>query len=213
MTTRCSLRFQGTDEEVREAYFEGINPANMKRWFMGGEEIDTALRAKFAPLLEQFETDPSPLFDWAALPNPRGGVAAVVLVDQFPRNVYRGSARSFVFDSVACRLAKQVLARDDIGDLRMAERCFLLIPLEHSEDISDHDQLQDELARLDAKCADEAPPDSSVTKLVQATRKYADDHTVVVRRFGRYPHRNAVLGRQSTPEEEEYLKSAETWGQ
>lgn len=187
----------------------------MKRWYMGGEEMDRDVRSRFGAELEKLvanDRSASYLLDWVQLENPRAGVAAVVLVDQLTRNAFRGSAKCFALDPLARDMTKTMLQRPDINDLRLVERTFLLLPLEHSEDIKDHDQLESELQRLRRACEAEGSPED-LAKLVEGMAKYAEEHSQVVRRFGRYPHRNKVLGRETTAEESDFLTKADTWGQ
>ena len=202
---------------MQAAWTEGIQPANGKRWFSGDKEVDEQTRERFGATLDQLHdaiqsgAEPTTA-EWVRAENPRAGIAAVLLADQFPRNAFRGTAKCFAFDAPARDLAKAVLQRDDLGDVRILERSFLLFPLEHSEELADHEQLATEMQRLSDACDEQHNP-KALRELIDGLAKYAKDHTAVVRRFGRYPHRNKVLGRESTPEEVEYLKDAETWGQ
>lgn len=116
-------------------------------------------------------------------------LGAIVLLDQFSRNMHRGSARAFEGDGLALRLARLAVANGWDTGMSGLERQFLYLPFEHSEALAD----QNDSVRLMAETGD-----------AEALR-YAVDHRAVIERFGRFPSRNAALGRRSTPEEEEYL--------
>jgi len=121
-------------------------------------------------------------------------LALVLVLDQFSRNLYRGDARAFAQDSHARECARQALARGDDLALMPVERQFLYMPFEHSEDVADQDLAVDRMRSLEA---------------FEATRgltEWAERHRVIIRRFGRFPHRNAALGRASTPGETEFVK-------
>ena len=121
-------------------------------------------------------------------------LALLVILDQFSRNLYRGDARSFAQDGHALACAREALARGDDATLLPVERQFLYMPFEHSEDLADQDRAVELMRAIEA---------------FEATRglvQWAERHRVIVRRFGRFPHRNALLGRASTAEETEFLK-------
>jgi uncharacterized protein (DUF924 family) len=120
--------------------------------------------------------------------------ALVVVLDQFSRNLYRDAARAFAQDPYALECADHALARGDDRALLPVQRQFIYMPLEHSESLADQDRCVELMQALDA---------------YEETRGlvvWAEKHRVIVRRFGRFPHRNAVLGRASTAEETEFLK-------
>jgi uncharacterized protein (DUF924 family) len=125
--------------------------------------------------------------DW--LETSRGTLAYVLVLDQFSRNMFRDSARMYESDSRALAAVRRALDRDFDGDLSDDERMFLYMPFMHSEDIADQDRCVDLFA-------------SGLKRWLP----YAEQHRDIVRRFGRFPHRNALLGRPSTPEELEFLK-------
>ena len=121
-------------------------------------------------------------------------VALVVVLDQFSRNLYRGAARAFAQDAHARECAREALARGDERGLLPVERQFLYMPLEHSEDLADQERCVELMRSLEAY-----EPTRGLTE-------WAIRHRDIVARFGRFPHRNAALGRASTPEEIEFLK-------
>jgi uncharacterized protein (DUF924 family) len=121
-------------------------------------------------------------------------LALVVILDQFSRNLYRGDARAFAQDEHARECAQEALARgDDLGMLPV-ERQFLYMPFEHSEDPVDQDLAVDLMRSLEA------------FEETRGIAEWAVKHRVIVKRFGRFPHRNALLGRESSAEEAEFLK-------
>ena len=119
-----------------------------------------------------------------------GGLALVVLLDQFPRNMYRGNPQSFAADAKARAIARLCLKRGHDMTIDLDRRTFFYLPFEHSEDIED----QDLSVRLFRERSGK-----------ERNIEFAEAHRDVIRRFGRFPHRNEVLGRQNTPEEEDYL--------
>lgn len=156
------------------------------KWFNGGAAFDAQVRAVLAPALAAAAR--GDLARWEG--DPEGALALVLLFDQVPRNIFRGTARAFAHDSEALRLARAALARGWDLALPVERRVFLYLPFEHSEDLAD----QELSVRLFRERADEGE-----------YLKYAEAHRDVIRRFGRFPHRNAALGRASTAAEKEYL--------
>ncbi|MBW4519326.1 MAG: DUF924 domain-containing protein [Scytolyngbya sp. HA4215-MV1] len=167
-------------------------------WFRGGADAD--IPAHFSLLLEQAiqgEWD-----DWAREPQSR--LALILVLDQFSRIFYRGTAQAFAQDAKACALT---IAGIDIGHYAALEtpweKTFFFLPLGHSEDLSNLDlavELADELVK-------EAPQEYST--LLEFSAAQARRHRQVIAQFGRHPHRNEVLGRQSTSEELAYLASGQ----
>ena len=136
-------------------------------------------------------------WDLAALTR-RQQVALIVMLDQFPRQIHRNSGDAFACDATALAIARRLTA--NWRRFFMVEQTFVMLPFEHSEDVAD----QDVAVKLYAERALEAPPDH-----LEACRDqldYATKHRDIIRKFGRFPHRNEALGRESTPEEIEFLK-------
>jgi len=164
-------------------------------WYGGDPAFDEAVRVRF----EEY-VDPAArgeLDHWHA--TPRGTLALIVLLDQMPRHVWRGSARAFAHDRVALALARDALARGVDRELRVIERLFVLLPLQHAEDAA----VQAESVSRHAALVAEAP--AALTGVCEGSLAYAREHRDLIDRFGRFPHRNAVLGRAPTPEEQEFL--------
>lgn len=164
-------------------------------WFRGGGAVDAEIRTRFAALREQ--AIDGRLDAWLALPH--GRLALVILVDQFSRNLFRGDARAFAHDALARGWVEEGLRLGADRALRAVERVFFYLPLEHSESFAD----QQGCVALFRQLRADAPPASHAA--FDGYLDYAERHRDVIARFGRFPHRNAALGRASTPAEEAYL--------
>jgi uncharacterized protein (DUF924 family) len=162
-------------------------------WFRRDDSFDAEIRDRFGALLE--ETRRGTHDGWAA--SPEGALALAILLDQFPRNLFRGSADAFACDEQARLLARQAVLRDrhDLA-LTPTQRTFLYLPFEHSEAMADQDLSVTLFEGLRDHPA-HAKPGGVID--------YAWRHRAVIARFGRFPHRNAVLGRESTSAEAAYL--------
>jgi uncharacterized protein (DUF924 family) len=169
----------------------------MQWWFAGGPEADRQITERFAEVLEQARR--GELDHWAD--TPRGRLALIVVLDQFSRNVYRGSPLSYAQDQKALELAVEGIEAGIDTELSAMERIFFWMPLGHSEDLS----LQERVVRHQEEEAANAPPHlRAMAEFGISQAKGARD---VIARFGRHPHRNEILGRTSTPEELEYLRT------
>ncbi|CAE8644716.1 unnamed protein product [Polarella glacialis] len=136
----------------------------------------------------------------------QGMLAQIILLDQLTREIWRGTADAFRFDERCCELAIEILAADGLDGWETAEAQFLLMPLMHSEVLSDHEQLEAALA-VDAA----QRRDRGLAPRLQGVGAFAASHQAVIRNFGRYPHRNSVLGRLSTPAELLWVEEAPGW--
>ncbi|HEU5136074.1 MAG TPA: DUF924 family protein [Steroidobacteraceae bacterium] len=194
--------------EVLEFWF-GAGPYTPERlaerstfWFGGDDAAakaarDVDIRARLEPLLERASRGE---FDnWAASPKRR--LALIILFDQVPRNAYRGTAAAFAFDREALALAVEGMQLAADAALDPIERIFFYLPLEHAESLEAQDAAVDAFARLVA----EAPPE--LRDYCAYTAGYAKKHRDVIALFGRFPHRNAMLRRESTPEEQAWLEA------
>jgi uncharacterized protein (DUF924 family) len=159
--------------------------AGPQRWFARDEAFDAAIRTRFLTVHEAAAT--GLLAAWEDIAD--GALALLIVLDQFPRNMFRGSARAYASDALARAVAARALARG--FDLRFAnpERRFFYLPFMHSEDVAD----QERCVSLCAAAGDRDGVD------------YAIIHADIIRRFGRFPHRNEVLGRTMTAEEAAFL--------
>ena len=167
------------------------------RWFNGGDAFDREIEDRFAGLPDRLAAGDAAIWVRAG---PHGVVAALIGLDQFPRNLFRGAPRAFAFDPLALSLSKQAIDAGEDRRLHPLERVFVYLPLEHSENLDDQRR---SVALFDALRAEAGAPERD---FVHEAWVYAVKHLEVIQRFGRFPHRNAVLGRESTPEEIEYLK-------
>lgn len=187
-----------SDDSIRrvlEFWFapEG-DPAHLQsrpEWFRKDDAYDAAIRTQFGALIE--DALAGRLDHWGS--SNAGAVARIVVLDQFTRNVFRNTARAFAGDPLALAAARLLVASGTDRSLPGAYRMFVYLPFEHAEDLA----MQDECVRLMQGLAADEP---RFTDLVG----YAEKHRVIVQRFGRFPHRNALLGRQSTPEELTFLQ-------
>jgi uncharacterized protein (DUF924 family) len=191
------LRFWFADIPVKTEDVAPYVGNRMHLWFAGTPEIDAEIRKRFEKdLLKAVLGDHE---EWTK--TARGRLALVILLDQFPRNIYRGQPRGLWFDPLALELAFGAVAAGMDRQVSPIERIFFYLPYEHSEDLA----VQDRGVALYARLVDEAPADWKPT--MENCRRYAVLHRDMIARFGRFPDRNEMLGRISTPEEIEVLKN------
>jgi uncharacterized protein (DUF924 family) len=176
--------------EVLEFWF-GASPGESRpEWFRKDAAFDAQIRERFGELHARAAR--GELDAWRKA--PASMLALVVMLDQFSRNMFRDDARAFAQDARARECAHQALARGDDQTLLPVQRQFLYLPLEHSEDMADQDRCVELMRSLDAF------PET------RGLASWAERHRDIVRRFGRFPHRNAALGRATTAAEAEFLK-------
>lgn len=170
------------------------------------KRVDAELKEKFGDMLEGVRR--GELVDEWQSEGPRGSLALVILCDQFSRNIHRGSAEAFAMDEKTPGWALPLI---DAEGLHPIEKSFAVLPLEHSERIENHEACERAWTLLE-KEAEHFP--EHVQKRIAMSKSFCAEHTDVIKKFGRYPHRNKVLGRESTAEEIEFLEAgASTWGQ
>ena len=165
-------------------------------WWQKQPAVDTEIRKRFAPLVERAAT--GELDSW--LGELRGRLALILLTDQFPRNIWREQAAAFAFDVLALRWAKEALVLGLDTRARPIERVFLYLPLEHSENLADQ---QHAVRLFDALAASVS---SELRPAFDGFLDYARRHLEIIERFGRFPHRNAALGRETTAAETDFLR-------
>ena len=189
--TKLDMAASNTDQHPWDAgtilsfWFEATRP---NQWFRQNNQFDQGIRQRFGNLCDQAQQ--GHLETWAQ--HPEGSLALVLLLDQFSRHVWRGSARAFAGDTRAVALSLDAVRRGWIDqEPRRVRRQFWLMPFLHSEALT----VQSEGVELMGRYAD------------SATTAVAHRHRDLIRRFGRFPHRNAVLQRTNTPDEELYLKA------
>ena len=162
-------------------------------WFGGGPSVDREIDERFRGHYDraaagEFES-------WKS--QARSCVSLIVLLDQFPRNIFRGDRQSFATDPLALENARQLVASPIHDELITVEKVFAYMPFEHSEDLADQERCIALFRGLDAHDSREEWID------------FAVQHMEIIREFGRFPHRNAILGRKSTPAEEAWLASSD----
>ncbi|MBW4649168.1 MAG: DUF924 domain-containing protein [Kastovskya adunca ATA6-11-RM4] len=159
-------------------------------WFTKSAEFDEEVRSRFLSDYEQAAS--GQLDDWKD--SPLSCLALIILLDQFPRNMFRGTAKAFVTDPQALAAAQHAVAQGFDKELLPVQRWFIYLPFEHSENLEHQHQAVELFSQLPDN------PDNA------ETLDYSKRHRAVIERFGRFPHRNKILGRESTPEEVEFLK-------
>ncbi|MGK2921773.1 MAG: DUF924 family protein [Methyloceanibacter sp.] len=170
-------------EDVIRFWFEELSPDD---WYGPPPRVDAEIAARFGETYETLKEGVPP----AWLDDSQGVLAAILVLDQFPRNMFRGSRQAFATDAQALALSKDAIAKGMDMKLPPEQRAFIYLPFQHSEDLNDQDR---SLALFTAL--------GNPINLDFAIR-----HQEIIARFGRFPHRNEVLGRESTPEEEAFLK-------
>jgi uncharacterized protein (DUF924 family) len=175
-----------SDETPRASEIVGFwRQAGPKRWFEKDVAFDEEIRSRFLTAHERAAA--GALDGWAA--SAEGALALLLLLDQFPRNMFRGNARAFEGDEKARSVAAAALLKGYDARVAPELRSFFYLPFEHSEDMAD----QERAIALYTAAGDEDG------------LKWAKLHADIIRRFGRFPHRNACLGRATTPEEQKFL--------
>jgi uncharacterized protein (DUF924 family) len=189
-------------EEVLRFWFGELDAAgladeaHMRRWFTKDAAFDAEIQRRFGELHAEIATGGHA--DWLA--SPRGRLATVIVLDQFSRNMFRDTERMFAFDDRAFAIARDGVERGDDRTLRCDERSFLYMPFMHREEIAAQDRsvalFSDWLAAFEGEGR----------ARVENGLRFAQMHRDIVARFGRFPHRNRLLGRETTGEEAEFLK-------
>ncbi len=169
--------------EILSFWFEQIDPS---KWWTKDDAFDQLITGRFSKVHAQATR--CELFEWRA--EARGRLAEIIVLDQFSRNMFRGSPLSFASDALALALAQEAIAAKADAVLSPTERGFLYLPFMHSESLKIH-AVAMELYRNNGN---------------QSNLDFEIKHNQIIERFGRYPHRNAILGRQSTQEEIKFLK-------
>jgi uncharacterized protein (DUF924 family) len=197
-------------EEVHDFWFAdaAADPqkaaARLGFWFRSTPEIDAVITRRFAATLESAAS--GALDPWAA--SPRSCLALIIVLDQFPRNIHRGAPDAFAHDAKALFITRRGIAAGHLEALSTIEQAFFLMPFQHVEDA----QAQREGLRRYERMLEDAPP--HWREVAQGVVAFAKLHLDILECFGRFPHRNPILGRASTPQELDYLQNgAESFGQ
>jgi uncharacterized protein (DUF924 family) len=195
-------------EEVLEFWFGELadgfaTPAARKRWFTVDPRLDAEIAARFRRLLD--EAASGLLTHWQD--SARGCLAFIIVTDQFSRQIHRGEALAFATDALALAATHAGLQQGFDMDLAYDARTFFYMPLEHSETLADQ-----ELAVAQFRRLRDATPEP-YRHLTNSTLQFAERHRDIIRQFGRFPHRNTLLGRISTDAERQFLQTASRFGQ
>jgi uncharacterized protein (DUF924 family) len=180
----------GWQDEVLKFWFEELTPDD---WYTGKPEVDAKIRDRFAKLHEHLMAAQPP----EMMSDPRSALAAVIVFDQFPRNIHRKQPGAFSSDDLALSVARNALDKGFDAGMTHPEKQFLYMPFMHSEALADQERCVDLVRSLGS----------------EEGLKYAIEHRDIVARFGRFPHRNRVLGRATTEEERKFLEGHSGYGQ
>ena len=192
-----------TPDEVLAFWLGNVRPSNAQalavkqQWFTKSDVFDARIQAQFEPTVQAALA--GQLDSWADEAWPC--LALLLVLDQFTRNIYRGTPQSFAGDSKALATAQRAIAQGLDQQLPAVTRIFVYLPLEHAEDLAL--QAQSVAAFTQLAQGNTAPAD--VHDFLVGTLDYAHRHQAVIQQFGRFPHRNAIVGRSSTPPEQAYL--------
>lgn len=177
-------------DEVLDFWFGELT---YEDWFSGDRKLDEKIRTRFGELYQRLKQD----FDVRSIDDARNALAAIIVFDQFPRNIFRGTADAFGTDDLAITIARLAMEREYDADLDDAAKPFIYMPFMHSEVVADQERCVDLFRSLG---------DTSGLR-------YAVEHRDIIAKYGRFPHRNRPLGRESTPAELEFLKEHAGYGQ
>ena len=187
-------------QEAHDFWFVELRP---KQWFVSSAQLDRTITERFASTLESLANNshipPVTTASLAAchIHTAQDTLAAILVTDQFSRNIHRGSAAAFATDALALALSEHLVATDVLQDFTPAEAQFALMPFMHAETMQSQDISVNLFTQFD----------------IEQALPSAIEHRELIRRFGRFPHRNELLGRESTAQEKDYLKTGKTFGQ
>ena len=170
---------------------------NSARWFKKDDAFDSEILTRFGDLPERISN--GQLDAWRL--DPEGILATVICLDQFPRNMYRGSAKAFAYDSIALTIALNALDSGVDKELRPITAVFMYLPLEHSEDLANQQRCVQGFEALETRA------NEIWKEKIAGFKRYAVAHCEIIEEFGRFPHRNELLNRPSTEKELAFLAS------
>lgn len=185
-------------QPVLDFWFQGetLSDEQVHRWWKKDETVDAWIKQQYAPLIEEVYHH---LYEeWGQ--TAKGRLAAIICLDQFSRNAYRDSAQAFQYDHRAKQLTNEGLALGQDKDLGLLERSFFIMPLMHDEDLASQKRC---IAFFEALVADSQ---GGMRQYFSGSLEFARKHGEIIERFGRYPHRNVLLGRESTQDETLFLQ-------
>lgn len=196
-------------KEILDFWFGELNDQGVpdsdhrSRWFRSDRKFDQEIRRRFLSLV-LFASEQG-VSHWRS--EPGGILAEILLLDQFSRNIFRGSAMAFDQDTQARKLCRQAMTRGQDMSLSPVQRAFLYMPLQHSERLEDQNVSVECYEQLAASCSD------ILGDFMESFAQSARDHRDIIQRFSRFPHRNKALGRSSTDDEKAYLQGGKRFGQ
>lgn len=183
-----------TLESVVDYWFEKEN--DYQKWFFAGKSLDEKIRQDYGELLEKVGNN-------EVVPNSdKELLGVIILFDQFSRHINRGSEKAFIYDILAQELTIGLLSSEDIEKYTTIQKLFILMPLQHSEKVEDKGVILDYLDKVQKDNTDEKD-----LAIYNQLREHTVKHKEVLEKFGRYPKRNLALGRESTKEELEYIRT------
>lgn len=188
-------------DDVHEYWFGSMSEfaefpdAKFPIWFTQSDETDRTIRERFGAAVA---AAPAAHWDPTAL-SPTQQAGLIVLLDQFPRNLHRGSAQAYAYDALARQLAGTIIAAG-LDGLKLIERVFVILPFGHSESLADQDRALEAFGRHVTPFAPEGH------FFFEGGRRQAQRYRDIIARFGHFPHRNGALGRETTPEEAAFIK-------
>jgi len=174
------------------------NEERQKMWWAKNEYIDSLIKQQFEP--ELLKAASGGLNNW--LNSSEGTLAVIILLDQFPRNIYRGSPEAFSFDSKTLSVSEKGIEKGYDKKLHPVKRIFFYIPFMHSEELG----MQNRSVELFTSLEKEFESNEEIRAVVSNSKDFAIRHMEIIKRFGRFPHRNEILGRESTTKELEFLR-------
>jgi uncharacterized protein (DUF924 family) len=178
--------------------------SRMERWFGSEPGLDDEIRGQFGALVQ--DASDEELMDWTE--TAEGRLALIILLDQFRRNIFRGTADAFKMDKLALKICIEGTMNNDHGKLSEMQRMFFFMPLQHAESL----KIQDKSVDIYNALADSVS--GTLRETFRTTAQFAELHRDIVAEFGRFPHRNPILGRKNSKAESEYLSvNTPTFGQ
>ncbi len=181
---------QTWQDEILAFWFDELTA---EEWFAGGTELDETIHQRFARLYEELKSTIDP----PSIADQRSALAATILLDQFPRHMFRGQAAAFGTDNLAIEITRNAITKQLDQGLSDSQKQFLYMPLMHSEISADQERCVDLFRSLNN----------------EEGLRYAIEHRDIIQEFGRFPHRNAVLGRETTEAERRFMEGHAGYGQ
>ena len=190
-----------TPDDILTFWFPLDKDRSQQLWWGKSPELDLEIHERFGTTLAAAKAHH--LDTWAE--TAQGRVALIIILDQFSRNCFRDEPETYAADAKACQLTMEGLERGHDQELKPIERLFFYLPLEHSENLKHQELSVDLIKQLQRNVSLQTDVPKETQKQFESFVKFAIQHHNVIDKFGRFPHRNKLLGRVSTPEEEEYL--------